>query len=287
MSGPLPRAKAAHLAGRWYPADPDVLARTARDLLAAGGPPRPGVVGLVVPHAPWRESGAIAGHGFAAAGPDQRRALILGPSHFASLHGAAVLPMAVYETPLGALAVDQEASAALARASFVRANPAVFMREHAIEAQLPLWQVLAPGAPFVPILVGTLAPGEAEALAALLRPLLAPGTLLVVSSDLVHYGRRFDYLPVPPTDAATVEGALRRLDDEALACIVARDADGLGRWLAASGAAVCGRHALEVLLRALPADASGTTLAHGTSLDGTDDWEPAIGYAAVAFSRPA
>src|SRR5207247_2266146 len=82
------------------------------------------------------------------------------------------------------------------RGLLVRPNPAVFMREHALEIQLPLLQGLAPECALVPLLVGSLEPGDAAALAAALRSLLVPGTLLVASSDLTHYGRRFDYLPV-------------------------------------------------------------------------------------------
>src|SRR5207245_5728571 len=115
---------------------------------------------------------------------------------------------------------------ALARASLVRPNPALFMREHAVEIQLPLLQGLAPECALVPLLVGSLEPGDAAALAGVLRPLLEPGTLLVASSDLTHYGRRFDYLPVPPIDAVTVAAAVRRLDEDALERIVAADADG-------------------------------------------------------------
>src|SRR5439155_735789 len=86
--------------------------------------------------------------------------------------------------------------------------PAVFLREHALEIQLPWLQALAPEAALVPVLVGRLEAGDGETLAAALRSWLAPDTLVVVSSDLVHYGRRFDYLPVPPTDRAAIAEVL-------------------------------------------------------------------------------
>src|SRR5438128_877319 len=216
MAGPLPSVKEPHLAGRWYPVAPAELAQSVRELLAAGGSPRPGVVAVVVPHAAYPYSGPTAAHGFAAAGAGVRRAIVLAPSHFAHFRGAALLPMSGYRTPLGVVPIDAEATAALARVPLVRPNPAVFMREHALEIQLPLLQGLAPECALAPLLVGSLEPGEAAALAAALRSLLEPGTLLVASSDLTHYGRRFDYLPVPPTDAATVAAAVRRLDARAL-----------------------------------------------------------------------
>src|SRR5207302_325353 len=198
-------------------------------------------------------SGPTAARAFAAAGAGVRRAIVLAPSHFAGFRGAALLPMRGYRTPLGVVPIDAEATAALARAPLVRPNPAVFMREHALEIQLPLLQGLAPECALVPLLVGSLEPGDAAALAAALRALLEPGTLLVASSDLTHYGRRFDYLPVPPTDASAVAAAVRRLDEGALERIVARDADGFAAYVEPTGATICGRHPIEVLLRAPPA----------------------------------
>ncbi len=277
---PLLRVKEPHLAGRWYPAAPAALDAAVRGLLAAAGPPRPPVAAILVPHAPLAHCGPTAARGFAAAGPGHRRVLVLGPSHLATFPGAAVLCVAAYRTPLGPLPIDEAATAALAGRPPVRANPAVFMREQSIESQLPWLQVLTPGCVLVALLVGSLGAGDAERLADAVRPLLAASTLAVLSSDLVHYGRRFDYLPVPATDAA----AVRRIDDGALAHIVAGDADGFRRYVEETGATICGRHAIEVLLRALPAGARGECLAHTTSLDATGDHEQTVGYAAVAFA---
>src|SRR5436309_7941914 len=287
MAGPVPSVKEPHLAGRWYPAAPAALARRVEELLAAGGSPRPGVVAVVVPHAAYEYSGPTAARAFAAAGAGVRSAIVLAPSHFTGFRGAAVLPMRGYRTPLGVVPIDTAATAALARAPLVRPNPAVFMREHALEIQLPLLQGLAPECALVPLLVGSLEPGDAAALAGVLRPLLAPGTLLVASSDLTHYGRRFDYLPVPPIDAVTVAAAVRRMDEGALERIVALDADGFAASVARTGATICGRHPIEVLLRALPAGARGERLAYTTSLEVSGDYEHTVSYAAVAFALAA
>jgi MEMO1 family protein len=158
------------------------------------------------------------------------------------------------------------------------------MREHGIEVELPLLQAALPGSIVTPLLLGSLAPDETAALAAAVRPMLDHETLLVVSSDLVHYGRRFGYLPIPPTDAATVGPFLRRLEDAVLAHILAGDADAFVGWAAETGASICGRHAIEVLLRALPPGTRGELLAHASSLDTDGAHEHVVGYAAVAFA---
>jgi MEMO1 family protein len=284
VGDPVPRVKEPHLAGRWYPANPDELAELTRRLLDDAGPPRTGVRAIVVPHAAYQYSGRTAAAGFGAAGGAWRRAIILAPSHFANFRGASVLPMTAYRTPLGLVPIDEEAVAILGRASQVRANPAIFMREHALEVELPLWQALAPGCPIVPVLVGTLEADDAASLGAALGPLLAPDTLLVVSSDLVHYGRRFGYLPVPATDPQTVAAAIRRLDQGLLDRVVACDADGFVRYVEETGATVCGRSPIEILLHALPPGVRGEQVAYTTSLELTGDYEHSVSYAAVVFS---
>jgi AmmeMemoRadiSam system protein B len=281
VSDPLPRVKEPHLAGRWYPADAGALAARVAELTQATSGAHRAVV-LVVPHGAFHHSGSVAGAAYGVAQPP-RRAVVMGPSHFASFRGACVLPVTGYRTPLGVMAVDGEATAALARAPGVRANPAVFMREHAVEAQLPFLQARAPEATLVPLLVGTLEPGEAAALAAAIRPLLDGDTLLVASSDLVHYGRRHGFVPVPPTDAAAVRATIGALDDTAVGHVVSGDADAFARWADEAGAPICGRHVIEVALRALPAGARGECVARASSLDVGEGHDTAIGYAAVVF----
>ena len=285
MSDPLLRVKEPHLAGRWYPADATTLASRLRELASSNGSARRATA-LLAPHGPLDQSGAVAGAAYGVVTPP-RRAVVLAPSHLVSFPGACVLPVMGYRTPLGVVGVDGDAVAALTRVDGVRANLAVFMREHAVEAQLPFLQARAPDATLVPVLVGKLAPGGAAALAAAIRPLLDDDTLLVVSSDLVHYGRRHGFLPVPPTDRAAVRATLRALDDEALGHIAAGDADAFAGWADATGAAICGRQVIEVMLRALPAGARGECVARASSIDVVPEHDAVIGYGAVVFPRAA
>jgi len=245
------------------------------------------VVAVLAPHAAYAHSGGVAASAHAAAGGGHRRAIVLAPSHHVTFRGAAALAVAAYRTPLGALPVDEAAVAALAATELVRTNPAVFQREHAIEMQLPLLQTVDPGCALVPLLIGKLEPGDAEALAAALRPMLDADTLVVVSSDLVHYGRGFDYLPVPPASAEAVRAGMRRIDEGAIERILVADAEGFARYIEASGATICGHAAIEIMLRALPG-VRGEQLAYSSSIDATGDFEDrVVSYAAVAFRTVA
>ena len=61
--------------------------------------------------------------------------------------------------------------------------------------QLPFLQHRLPRARLIPILVGTLRAEEIEEVATVVSALLDDETLLVVSSDFMHYGDAFDYVP--------------------------------------------------------------------------------------------
>lgn len=283
MTSPVPRVKEPHLAGRAYPAAREALARAVDALLAVAGEPRPGTRAVLVPHGPFAQAGPVVAAGIAAAARPRRRVVIVAPSHFADFAGAVVLPMEGYRTPLGTVPLDGDAVAALVRPPHVRANPAAFMREPGVEAVLPFLQGAGVSAPIVPLLVGRLAAGEAAALAGALRPLLDDDVLLVVSSDLVHYGRRFDFVPVPPEPPAAVVAALRALDEATLAHVVAGDPDAFAAHVAAAAPTVCGRHAIEVALRALPPGTRGERLAWGTSLEPGGDAAQVVSWAAVRF----
>ena len=150
-----------------------------------------------------------------------------------------------------------------ARARQPRASSCASTR---VETRLPFLQAARAGRAVVPLLVGRLEPGEAaRARRRAPAALDDAGTLLVVSSDLVHYGRRFDFLPVPPTDPAAVAAARPRgSTTRALARIVgAATPTGFAALRRRdAGATICGRHAIEVLLRALPpGDAAASALA--------------------------
>ena len=160
------RVRPAAVAGRFYPAEPGALAALVDGLLAGAHPARPVArpVALVAPHAGFRYSGAVAATSYASVTPwggEVSNVVILGPAHFAPLRGMAVPGVDAFATPLGPVAVDDEAR------SVARALPAVVVddephvHEHAIETQLPfLLRCLGPGLRVLPVLVGATPPTD-------------------------------------------------------------------------------------------------------------------------------
>jgi hypothetical protein len=286
---PMSRVKHSELAGTWYAPDAATL-RAQLDHLFEAAPalqghlPRAALAGLIVPHAGYAYSGRAAALGYICLARNAyRRAVILAPSHYVSFPGLAVLDVDFFEHPCGRVAVDRAGVATLAAHPLVRVDPEPFQGEHAIEIQLPLLHRVRPDIQVVPLLVGTLSVDDQAALAPVLSQLRNEETVFIVSSDFVHYGRRFAYLPFPADGLVNVRAGLRALDMGAIERICEGDALGFRQYVAATGATICGRLAIETFLTMHQVRSPGRLLTYYTSLDLTGDYEHSVSYAAIAF----
>ncbi len=273
------------VAGTWYPEDAhDLVSEVDRHL--AAGTTAGGAAALIAPHAGFAYSGAVAGRGFAhAVGARVDRVVLIGPSHYAAFAGGAAPRADFYRTPLGDVRIDRLAVDVLEGRPGLRLDDGPFRREHSLEAELPFLQRgLAPGWKLVPVLIGAGTRREAGArVADALRPLLGPRTLVVISSDFTHFGPRFGYVPFDDDVPARIE----RLDTGAIERILAWDVAGFEDYTAATGATICGRDAIGVLLRLMPAPLRGTIAAYDTSGRITGDWVHSVSYASIVFRSPA
>jgi hypothetical protein len=277
------------VAGSWYPASREALRREVSRLLreaAAIGTPG-GWAGetpaaLIAPHAGYIYSGTVAAAGFRLleARP-VALVLLLGPSHYEAFDGATLPASAAYRTPLGDVPIDAGVVERLARRPGIRITDRPFGTEHSLEAELPfLQEVLAPGWRLVPVLVGA---GSTRAgldqVAAALGDLLGPDTLVVVSSDFTHFGPRFGYVPFHDD----IPRRIRELDLGALERILAGDRRGFESYVRDTGATICGRDPIAVLLRLLPEACPAALVAYDTSGRMTSDWAHSVSYASVVF----
>ncbi len=278
----------AHLAGRWYPGEAAALRRDIEARIGRAYPlPNLSPCALVVPHAGYVYSGDAAAFGYALASRRKtKRVIILAPSHYARFRGAVTLHCDGFRTPLGAVAIDREGLAKVLEFSWVREDAAPFGPEHSLEIQLPFLQVVLPGVAVVPLLVGEVPPGLARQWGEELAAMADAETLIVVSSDLTHYGERFDYVPFPPRNADFVRTELQVLDGEAIARICLGDFEGFRQFVDATGATICGQKPILLFLAAHGQRTPGVLLRYYTSLDVTGDYEHVVSYAAIAFPVP-
>jgi AmmeMemoRadiSam system protein B len=271
----------AAVAGSWYPGTASALrAEVDAYLEAAAAAPPPGrLIALVSPHAGLRYSGPVAarGYGLLRGLEGEITVVLVGPSHRAAFGGVAVHARGAWETPLGCAPIDEVVSRALLEAGpVVFDDPGLHRDEHSLEMQMPFLQRLLPGLRIVPLMMGTQARREVEALAkALAEALEGRRVLLVASSDLSHYQPA---VVANRVDAAVVD-AVSRFDEEALMeRLESRDnvACGGGPVVAVMKAA-----------RALGADRA-TVLKYGDSGDvGEHDKSHVVGYLSAALTAGA
>ena len=277
------------VAGTWYTDEPVALARQIDGFLDAArddaDPGRP-VRALIAPHAGFTYSGAVAGRGFAwLRGARFDRVLLLGPSHHAGFPGAAAPAADVYRTPLGEIDLDSEAIAALARRPAFRIDDSPFRPEHCLEAEiLFLQRALRPGWSLLPLLVGAGSTADdSTTVAESLKLWITPETLIVVSSDFTHFGPRFRFIPFQDELPRRIE----ELDMGAVERILACDTTGFADYVQRTGATICGRDAIGVLLRLLPPGLEATLTAYDTSGRMTGSWDHTVSYASMIFREPA
>jgi AmmeMemoRadiSam system protein B/AmmeMemoRadiSam system protein A len=270
------------LAGRWYTNDPAQLATELQGFLDRVQPEPLGPVrALILPHAGYRWSGQVAAHGVKqVVGHTFHRVVVLGPSHRSSMENVVSVPAAThYATPLGEVALDLEFISALRRHPVVQCIPPVHANEHSVQIQVPLLQQALHAFRLVPIVIGNLDPETSREFARILRGLIDPQTLVIASSDFTHYGSRFDYRPFHEDLAANIQ----RLDMGALATIEKSDAEAFRSYVEETGATICGRRAISVLLAMVGPDAEARLLRYDTSGRQAGDHTNSVSYLAIAF----
>lgn len=284
-TGGLP-VRASVLAGRWYPDEAGALRKEIDGYLAAVPPVASAypVRALVVPHAGYRWSGPTAAYGYnAVKGKNYKRVVLLGPSHTAGFRGGSIAPVSAYATPLGMVSLDREACDRLLQSDIIHSFAQVHEREHSLEIQLPFLQVVLGDFQLIPVVIGQVIPADVVVLADLLRPLLTPDTLLVLSSDFTHQGPRFDYVPFKEN----VKQNVQRLDFAAINPILNLDARGFWHLLDQTQATICGRNPIQIGMMALPAQTQVELAHYTTSGEATGDYAETVSYAALVFRQRA
>jgi AmmeMemoRadiSam system protein B len=229
------------VAGSFYPRDPVELRSLVAGFLDTvnGSPDR--ALGAIAPHAGLVYSGQCAAHVF------KRVTLppvivVLAPNHTGRLGapgGASLWSHGAFATPLGAVPVNAAFTEALAtRCSLAADDSFAHAGEHAVEVQLPFFQLSGATISIVPIVLAwdewPRCRSLAEALAELIRA-WPQDVLLVASSDMTHY----EHADRAAAKDRLAFAAIERLDGEALLDACHRH-----------GITMCGRAPAAVMLEA-------------------------------------
>jgi AmmeMemoRadiSam system protein B len=191
MNAEYDNVKAPNVAGAFYPADAEELARTVDDMVAAARTqPRTDVGAILVPHAGYVYSGGVTAEAFAVvAGYAPETVVLFGPSHYMAFPGVAAPTYDAFETPLGALSVDAElVSDVIGKTGTVKRMDEPFDKEHCLEVQMPFVQRVFGEVKIAPFVFGVPDADVGYAFGEALGEALAGrDVLIVVTSDLSHY----------------------------------------------------------------------------------------------------
>ena len=202
----MPTIRPSAVSGLFYPENPGVLARDVRAMLATAHTSELNPKALIVPHAGYVYSGAIAASAYAAlehVAPRIRRVVLLGPAHRVQVRGLALPGADAFSTPLGTVQIDSEAVKMIAHLPQIVVSPQAHAQEHSLEVQLPFLQAVLADFKLLPLVVGMASDEEVAEVLELLWG--GDETLIVISSDLSHY---LPYDTAKRVDEATVHSVL-------------------------------------------------------------------------------
>ncbi len=277
------RVLRSSLAGMWYSGIPDELESEIKSYFdAAPKAELDDIIALLLPHAGYAYSGQTAASAVAQVrGRDYERVVVLGPTHQFELRNKISVPDArAYSTPLGQVDLDSDFIDLISSHAFVQTSTAHHQQEHSVQIEIPLLQVALEEFKLVPIVVGQLDLETCLLVGAALRELMDDKTLLVASSDFTHYGERFGYLPFKDN----VPDGIKNLDIGAFGFIENADPRGFMQYCNETGATICGRIPIAVLLAMLPDYAGAHLVQYETSGNMTGCYDASVSYLSAAFT---
>lgn len=176
------------VAGTFYPDNPSRLKQMLKYLLSKTSAHKKQARALIVPHAGYIYSGAIAATAYARLRAEKqniKKIVLIGPSHHLGFQGVALNTAEQFLTPLGAIAVNGEAIKRIATLPFAHFINQAYSKEHSLEVHLPFLQSVIGTFSLIPVVTGKV---SAEQLCELIELFWGDlETIIIISSDLSHF----------------------------------------------------------------------------------------------------
>ncbi len=274
-------------AGKFYPRSSKELDSYLEDMLADVEERSAKTFGGLVPHAGYKYSGQVAAEFFGSINRTPETFLILGPNHTG--RGQEIsLSSQDWETPLGKVPVDEKLEREIHNNTRAEFDEGGHHYEHSIEVQVPFLQkTCSEDFEILPISIGqkekgkmiNLGEGILEAIKKLNRDVI-----VITSSDLMHYGSRYGYIPFPEND---VPEKVEELDQELLEIIMGYDIESMYEWIEERGYTMCGYGStatmITVLKDLIPEKKRSKMLSYDTSFSFMEEPASVVGYGALTF----
>ncbi|MBW8038572.1 MAG: AmmeMemoRadiSam system protein B [Planctomycetes bacterium] len=266
----------------WYTADAQVLGKQIAGFnQKAEVKPISNVIAMILPHAGYRFSGQIAVGALKTTEKKYRRIIVIGPSHRTYMEEMLSVPRVThYETPLGQVPLDMGFINKLLEYPVFRSMPYAHKEEHSVQIELPLLQYKHKDFKFVPIVAGQCSLETIRKAGSILKSLVDEHTLVIASSDFVHYGSNFRYVPFK----TNVAEQIKKVDMGAYEHIANLDCEGFLKYKQTTGATICGYIPVAILLSMLDKPIEAHLIEYATSGELTGDYNHSVSYLSAVFS---
>jgi len=243
------------------------------------------VKGVVVPHAGYVYSGAIASHSyhFIANNGFADTFILLGPNHTGMGSGVSIMAEGAWETPLGKVPINKKIAKQICT-GIIDNDETAHMHEHSIEVQLPFLQFCAKDKSFdfVPISMAMQDFETSTEVGKIIADVIkkTKGNIVIVaSSDFSHAG--FNYSSMPPSGMRVDEFAEKQ-DMIAINEILDFNAKGLIDTVYKNNITMCGYGPVTAMLTATKILGSKNVelLKYGTSYE-VHPGNSCVGYGAL------
>lgn len=265
-----------YAAGSYYPGSASELQRAVAGFMDTEARKQE-VCGVLMPHAGYPYSGAVAGATISRV-VFKDTFIIIGPSHSGRGKPFSVMAEGTWRTPLGDVEVDTElAREIIGDSGYLEADDAAHEFEHAVEIQLPFLQYVNPDVKIIPIILAN-APAAAyrDIGRGIVRAIwgLDREAVILASGDMTHY---------EPDKTA------REKDLKAVEAIIALDDEDLTRRYRELKISMCAYGPVMCLIAAARelGATSGELVKYQTSGETTRDYDAVVGYAGIIIPRPA
>ncbi len=257
----------------FYPPEPETLRKEVERLLGQKVE-KIDALGAVVPHAGYQFSGHVAGAVYTSINTEKRKFLIACPNHTG--YGTRIaLSQQDWQTPLGAVEVDKSF------AGKITVNEDAHLFEHAIEVQLPFLQVKFKKFELIPIVLSHLSFEEIEELS---EKLVADDIFYIASSDFIHFGSNYGFMPVNGTNKENLEW-VKKQDMKAIDLISSLRAKEFYKFVVENELTICGFIPITLVLLIMKklGAKKGKLIKYATSYDVYPD-SSFVTYAGIVFS---
>jgi AmmeMemoRadiSam system protein B len=283
------------VAGQFYEAKKENLNQTIKEcfqdkrgpgFLPKDAKKKKRIIGVVVPHAGYIYSGAIAAHSYNIISENgfADTFIIIGPNHTGIGSGVSVMIEGSWLTPLGNVPINEKLANSLFK-GIIDKDENAHLYEHSIEVQLPFLQFISGDKKFdfVPICMGKQDFETAAEIGKIIADItmnFKKNIVIIASTDFSHAG--FNYMSLPPSGMRVDEYAEKQ-DKRAIDQILKMNPKGLIETVQNEYITMCGYGPVAAMLTAskIIGASKAELLKYGTSYE-VHPSSSCVGYGAIS-----